>query len=140
MEYLSDQWHGASTSPGKTAMSKAATTARKASPERLRRCTNTLHRQHLNNHTSGPFQTEDGACKRRYLIHLLVRLSIQGLCSSVHNCGRNQCSSESPGMLHLCIQIRYCLSPPLARGEAPTTTAAAAVVKWNDEWTTTNLH
>jgi hypothetical protein len=57
--------------------------------ERRLQCTNTPNRQHLNNHASGPFQIEDGACKHWYLIHLLVRLSIHDLRSPAHNCGRN---------------------------------------------------
>jgi hypothetical protein len=73
------------------------TKIRQASSERRLQCTNTLNRQQLNNHASGPFQIEDGACKHWYLIHLLVRLSIHGLRSSAHNCGRNRCSPGQPG-------------------------------------------
>jgi hypothetical protein len=94
---FADQLQEASTSSNKTAIP-----TRQASSERRLQCTNTTNRQYLNNHASGPFQIEDGACKHWYLIHLLFRLSIHGLCSSVHNCGRNRCSRESPAVKPLC--------------------------------------
>jgi hypothetical protein len=80
---FADHLQEASISPNKTAIP-----SRQASSERRLQCTNTPNQQHLNNHASGPFQIEDGACKHLYLTHLLFRLSIHGLCSSVHNCGR----------------------------------------------------
>jgi hypothetical protein len=97
---FADHSQEASVSPNKTAI-----LSRQASSERRLQCTNTPNQQHLNDHASGPFQIEDGACKHWYLTHLLFRLSIHGLCSSVHNCGRYWCSRESPAVQPSCSTV-----------------------------------